>query len=87
MLIERWKTIYKYYEVSSLGKIRRKTGTSGTYAGRIRRQYINMHGYPRLTLSIDGKAVNKMTHQLVAKAFLGRLLTSPTNDRAPDSEM
>lgn len=60
----RWKPIPSYppYEVSEFGDVRR--------FGKLLSQSLRK-GYPRVSLSIDGKSTSKAVHTLVAEAFIG----------------
>ena len=63
---EIWKPVVgfeNYYEVSSLGNVRRKK------SGRLRRIDFAQN-YPTVLLSVNGKHHTFRVHRLVAKAFL-----------------
>jgi hypothetical protein len=60
--VEVWRRTFGDYEVSSLGNIRRN--------GHMLFQE-DRSGYRRVCLSINGKALRKSVHGLVALAFLG----------------
>jgi hypothetical protein len=63
---ERWLPVawsFGRYEVSSLGRVRRGT--------RILRDRAHPKGYRVVDISIDGKAVTRTVHRLVAEAFHG----------------
>jgi len=64
-MTELWKTIpgYAPYEVSSLGRVRRKE--------RVLVSILDAKGYPHLSLSIKNKLYQKKVHRLVAEAFIG----------------
>ena len=88
-MAERWKTIegFEAYEVSDLGKVRRKLpGTLGGHkrsshgsakVGYILRPSVDTHGYLHICLCSDGKKHSKRIHQLVAMAFLPNPLRLP----------
>ena len=59
------------YAVSNHGRVKRiKTGP-GTYAGKIKKQGTNTHGYQTVSLSLGTKAKNIVVHTLVCTAFHG----------------
>lgn len=68
---EEWRKVRDWpYEVSSLGRLRRLTRASGTYAGRI----LNPKPRPRyciVTLRGPSGQKDAHVHRLVAEAFLG----------------
>jgi hypothetical protein len=61
----RWKQILTYpqYEVSDCGLVRRGNKTLS--------QSPNVNGYPRVSMSINGKSVTRLVHALVMEAFVG----------------
>jgi hypothetical protein len=62
---EDWRSIldaYGIYEVSSLGRVRRKTGSTC-----IRPTYVN--GYAQYTFSVAGKRIKKLGHIAVLETF------------------
>lgn len=59
------------YEVSSLGRVRRKTGGKGVRAGRILVPQPINSGYLVVNLYLDGKQRKRTVHSLVAEGFLG----------------
>lgn len=68
---ERWRAVVGYegrYEVSSEGRVRSLPSRTGS--GRILKQTLR-EGYPKVSLSRDGKAKSFAVHRLVAFAFLG----------------
>jgi hypothetical protein len=73
---EEWRVIPSapFYEVSSLGRVRRSVGGKSTRAGRILAATgRKKDGYGSVVLSLGGrdKAVHRLVHHLVAEAFLG----------------
>lgn len=70
---ERWKKIYHdYYEVSTLGRVRRiVSGSPNTYSGRILNPS-KISRYPLVVLyGPDGEKKTIRVHLLVARAFIG----------------
>lgn len=62
----QWKNIegFERYEVSTEGKVKnRKTG-------RLLKPGTDTYGYLRVILSVNGKAVGKSVHRLVAESFI-----------------
>lgn len=73
---EEWKDIEEFpkYEVSSFGRIRRKTkGTGKTFPGKILRpgRLKRGHAYVNLYDHTKAKQISVYVHRLVAKAFIG----------------
>ena len=73
---EVWKPVVGYesfYEVSSLGRVRRLVGANSTFAGRILSVRAKLRGYPSVGLySGSGRSPRNVTvHRLVASAFIG----------------
>lgn len=72
---EQWRPIVGYegwYEISSLGRVRRLRPSNNTYVGRILRQSPNGTGYLTLGLSRDGQGSGyRLVHRLVAEAWVG----------------
>jgi hypothetical protein len=72
--MEYWRHVVGYegwYEVSSLGRVRRVRSGFGAKVGRILRFRPLPSGYLRVTLSKDCVEVDQYVHVLVAAAFLG----------------
>jgi hypothetical protein len=79
LVTEEWRPIkgyFKYYEISSFGRVRSldrySNGISGSLIpikGRIMKQRI-LDGYPKITLSKKGKVGRFFVHRLVAIAFI-----------------
>jgi hypothetical protein len=69
---ERWKTIegFEAYEVSDLGRVRRKEATPHHPGKTLRKPWFGTGGYVQLDLYKDGKSHYKAVHRLVAIAFL-----------------
>lgn len=68
---EEWRLIhFGFYEVSSLGNIRRAKSGIATFIGRPVRPQAGGTGYSMVSLSGD-KARRAYVHHLVAEAFLG----------------
>lgn len=71
---EIWKPVVGFegwYEVSSLGRVRRLIGGNGTRPGSIKNPTPDKDGYLKLGLyARDGRKM-AMVHRLVARAFLG----------------
>ena len=75
-MTETWRGIGDWpYEASSLGRIRSvsRTLSDGRQAGSVvLKPTLDDNGYPRVTLSLDGKPVTKQVHVLVCTAWRGR---------------
>ncbi len=70
---EEWKPVREFpdhYEVSNYGRVRRIKPYRGVPAGRIRTPQM-IGKYPGYMLSIKQAAFSRMSHRLVADAFLG----------------
>jgi len=71
---EIWKDAAGYegrYSVSNIGRVRRDTAGTNTYAGRIMRPVLKRTGYYALVLRSQGRKINRLVHHLVTEAFLG----------------
>ncbi len=69
-----WKDIPGYegaYEISDAGTIRRSSGSSGTYKGRVLHPGLTVWGYRQAHLSLDGKVTPHSVHSLVMLTFVG----------------
>src|ERR1700722_263769 len=71
--MENWKLIkgFEDYEVSELGRVRRRTPARGTVVGKVLRPCIDKRG--RLMLGLNdatGKRHPKLLHKFVASAFI-----------------
>lgn len=70
-ITEIWKSVPGYpYEASSLGRVRRATSISSTYAGKILKQWDNKAGYLRVALYKNGKRIEFSVHVVICLAFL-----------------
>lgn len=83
--LEDWQPVVGYegwYEVSSLGRVRRTMAIAGARTGRVLQVFANNDGYLRVTLSRYKRERHMFIHRLVALAFLGpRPVGSQTNHR------
>lgn len=70
---EEWRDVpdYPAYEVSSLGRVRRKTDSATSRGGRMLGHIDRTGGYISLSLSRDGRAKHMSMHRIVAAAFIG----------------
>ena len=69
---EIWKDIEEfkeYYEISNLGNVRRKKGTSHLKI-KNRKYTYDKDGYYKVNLKIKQKGYNRFIHRLLAKAFI-----------------
>lgn len=83
--MEKWKNVFGYedlYEVSSLGRIKRKDGFVKTgiknndlrkINGRILKQHLKKNGYLCVDLSKETKVKTLTVHRIVAMAFLEKI--------------
>jgi hypothetical protein len=71
MTYERWATVSDFpdYEVSDLGRARRRTGGPGVRAGRVLKPSPNDGGYLAVTLYSNGKPRPHRLNRLVLTAF------------------
>lgn len=70
---ENWKPVREFpdhYEISDYGRLRRTKPYRGVDFGRVRKPQI-MGKYPAYWLSISQSTFARLTHRLVADAFLG----------------
>ena len=77
--MENWKIVdgIVAYEVSDLGRIRRRLPGMNTKVGKVLKARVGSKGYLRVTLCINGKLHNEDVHRLVAKAFIPNPLRLP----------
>ena len=78
--MEEWKAVVGfegYYEVSNIGRVRRKAGFTYYKDGRIAqfsqtilKPAIDKKGYEKVYLSVGSKKHTVRVHRLVAKAFI-----------------
>jgi hypothetical protein len=72
--VEVWLPVPGYeelYEISSIGRLRRKSASKMAPAGYVMKCRLDVHGYPRYALSKHCKYWTVKAHRLVALAFLG----------------
>lgn len=79
-MMEEWRDLDDYYAVSSLGKVKRKSGyvyssnKHGQYRKRVKetilKQAIKQDGYSYVVLCYSGNILNAVVHRLVARVFL-----------------
>lgn len=74
---EEWRPVVgweSFYEVSSLGRVKRVKAGTRTYPGRILKQCFNNYGYLHVRLSDQPtRACTYTVHRLVTEAFVGPL--------------
>jgi hypothetical protein len=70
---EQWRVIADFpnYEVSDLGRIRRRTDWRTKKAGELMRWHVGSTGYAMLILSHKGRRRMVKVHRLVLLAFVG----------------
>lgn len=72
--IESWLPVPGYeelYEISSIGRLRRKSASKMAPAGYVMKCRLDIHGYPKYGLSKNRIYWTVKAHRLVAIAFLG----------------
>jgi len=70
--MEVWKSIKgfeNYYEVSNLGNVKRKEGTSHLKPKNLK-HLLDKDGYRRVNLKVSQKTNSKIVHRLIAEAFI-----------------
>lgn len=74
---EEWRPVVGWehlYEVSSAGRVRSVDRiVTRRVKGRILQPCLTPSGYPKITLSKNGKVKDRSVHSLVAEAFIGPL--------------
>jgi len=80
MEIETWKSCFNFeenYEVSDLGRIRRKLsptiykdGRIAYFSQNILKPSLNKKGYYKVYLSVNSKKYTRYLHRLIAQTFL-----------------
>lgn len=74
---EAWRPVVGYegaYEVSDLGNVRstaRVTSAGVRLPGRPKATFLNMHGYPMVSLYLGNVGRQRRVHRLVLEAFVG----------------
>lgn len=85
---EEWRPVVGYegwYEVSSLGRIRRTHRQHGARIGSVFHLSLNSRGYPHVKLRKGARPQMVNTHRLVTAAFLGPCpLNSEVNHKDGD---
>lgn len=69
-----WQPVIGYegwYEVSSLGHVKRVKGDDNTFAGKILKEHVSKRGYARVSLSKNNRVHVQKIHIIVAEAFHG----------------
>lgn len=71
-IAENWRVVLEndYYEVSDLGRVRRRAATPRCNAARLMKPQLDRSGYPRVMLGRDGLQAFRPIHTLVAEAFI-----------------
>jgi NUMOD4 motif len=77
--MEKWKAIknFEAYEVSNLGRVRRRLPGINTKVGKVLKTNTDHKGYLRVCLWSNGKGITKKIHLLVADAFIPNPLGLP----------
>jgi hypothetical protein len=79
-MTEHWKTIadFEAYEVSDLGRVRRRLPGQATRVGHILKPNTDKYGYYYVNIANRGQRTKtKKVHRLVAEAFIPNLLNLP----------
>ena len=68
---EIWRDVknFEHYEVSNLGRVRRKEGTSHLKP-RILKHIFDKDGYPKVNLKTNQKTTSRRIHRLISQAFI-----------------
>lgn len=77
---EVWKDIQGYegyYQVSTLGRVKRTKDGKGAQAGKILKQFLRGRDYPAVYLTKDSKTIAHSVHRLVAMAFIANPDSKP----------
>ena len=86
---ENWKTVegFEAYEVSDLGRVRRKQATPHHPGKTMLKPWPGTGGYMTIQFYKEGKAYSLAIHRLVAKAFIPNPLDMPeVNHLGPKSD-
>ena len=79
--MEKWKVVkdFEAYEVSNLGRVRRRLPGKSNRAkvGSVIKSFPNTKGYSNIILCVDRTRTTKQVHRLVAEAFLPNPLKLP----------
>jgi len=73
MTEENWMPVanFPWYEVSSLGRLRRTVSTTCSKAGTIISGHVGKHGYRYFNATLNGRRKTLKIHRLVCEAFHG----------------
>ena len=79
MTTEKWKPVkgLEMYEVSDLGRVRRRTGSPWAKAGKVLKPNVLRKGYLTVRLYKDGEQYDRLVHVLVAQEFIPNPLKLP----------
>jgi len=87
--LENWKTVegFEAYEVSDLGKVRRKEATKHHPGKTLLKTWPETGGYMTVQFYMNGKSHSLAIHRLVAKAFIPNPMDLPeVNHLGPKSD-
>jgi len=76
-MTEKWKPIPEFegfYQASDQGRVRcldRIDGQGRNWQGRVLRSRLSRHGYPLVTLCVEGIHFTRTVHRLVLETFVG----------------
>lgn len=70
---EEWRDVpdFPNYEISSLGRIRRRVETYDKWTGKVLKFYPSFNGFPAIGLYRNGERTKLFVHRIVAQVFLG----------------
>lgn len=71
-MAETWANIEGFpdHEISTRGRVRRRTPSINTWAGRVLKAHLTHDGYVRIGIWREGRVRFRSVHRLVAKAFI-----------------
>lgn len=73
---EKWvpcREFPDHYEISDLGRVRRRLASMGGREGRVRKGVVHKKGYVQFMLSVSNRQFMRDGHRLVADAHLGEI--------------